>query len=182
MIGEIFSPGARDLQARHVRDKITTHVGGIVGPAGIHRRTSFRRRRYSWWRPSRAAGPLGALTRPDQRRDGLLASAVAVDVASDWQTRFPEAGDTWQMAHYNFVPGNQTADSPCGIVGDPDDFPNASNPPDQTFACSSDLTAYMSVDWVRDHIWDNGADPTGAPDTMGVGAAIALSSSPPWDT
>jgi predicted metalloprotease len=98
---------------------------------------------------------------------------VAVDVASDWQTRFPEAGDTWQMAHYNFVQGNQTADSPCGIVGDPDDFPNASNPPDQTFACSSDLTAYMSVDWVRDHIWDNSADPTGAPDTMGVGAAIA---------
>ena len=82
------------------------------------------------------------------------------------------------MAHYNFVQGNQTADSPCGIVGDPDNFPNASNPPDQTFACSSDLTVYMSVDWVRDHIWDNGADPTGAPDIMGVGAAIAMSSSP----
>jgi hypothetical protein len=25
------------VQARHVRDKITTHVGGIIGPAGIHR-------------------------------------------------------------------------------------------------------------------------------------------------
>ena len=44
--------------------------------------------------PSRAAGLLGALTRPDQRGDGLLGSAVAVDVASDWQTRFQEAGDT----------------------------------------------------------------------------------------
>jgi hypothetical protein len=25
------------VQARHVSDKITTHVGGIIGPAGIHR-------------------------------------------------------------------------------------------------------------------------------------------------
>ena len=25
------------MQARHVRDKITTRVGGIIGPAGIHR-------------------------------------------------------------------------------------------------------------------------------------------------
>jgi hypothetical protein len=25
------------VQARHVRDKITTHVGGIIEPAGINR-------------------------------------------------------------------------------------------------------------------------------------------------
>ena len=25
------------MQTRHVNDKITTHVGGIIGPAGIHR-------------------------------------------------------------------------------------------------------------------------------------------------
>ena len=107
-------------------------------------------------------------------------SAVAVDVADDWAQRFQNSGDVWQPTHYYWVPGQQLVAAglggDCSYAGDPDYFPDRTDV-SQAFACKSDLTVYMSVDWVNQNLWQPHIDPrTGNVDpggTMAVGVAIA---------
>jgi predicted metalloprotease len=107
-------------------------------------------------------------------------SAVAADVAGDWAQRFQNSGDVWQPAHYNWVPGQQLVAAgtggDCNYAGDPDYFPDRTDV-SQAFACKSDFTVYMSVDWVNQNLWQphidsqtGNVDPGG---TMAVGVAIA---------
>jgi predicted metalloprotease len=107
-------------------------------------------------------------------------SAVAADVAGDWAQRFQNSGYVWQPAYYYWVPGQQLvaagAGGDCNYAGDPDYFPDRTDVV-QAFACKSDLTVYMSIDWVDQNLWQPHIDPqTGDVDpggTMAVGVAIA---------
>ena len=123
--------------------------------------------------------PNAQLPSSDQSLPDFM-SAVAADVAGDWAQRFQNSGYVWQPAHYNWVPDQQLVAAGlggnCNYAGDPDYFPDRTDV-SPAFACKSDLTVYMSIDWVNQNLWQPHTDPqTGTVDpggTMAVGVAIA---------
>jgi hypothetical protein len=102
-------------------------------------------------------------------------TAVIKDVAADWAARFQSAGRTYTFPRYDWVEGSDVVQAAqCGgVAGDPD-LNQGSNP---AFACPGDLTVYLSVQWVDDHLWKPHFDQqTGQVDTggtMAVGVTIA---------
>jgi predicted metalloprotease len=138
--------------------------------------------------PSTAANNLNEVINNNGQANSQLPSsnsleafmtAVIKDVAADWNTRFQQNGLSYTFPDYNWVSGSDIvqAGGQCGTAGDPDLNQNSGSQPSQAFACPSDLTVYISVQWANDHLWQPHLNPqTGQIDpggTMAVGVVIA---------
>jgi uncharacterized protein len=123
-----------------------------------------------------SSGQMNSQLPPSDSLEAFM-TAVIKDVAATWNKWFQDAGGTYAYPRYDWVPGNSIYQSQCGTAGDPDLYPNSGNLPSPAFACPSDLTVYLSVQWVNGHLWQPHSDPqTGQVDTggtMAVGVTIA---------